>query len=300
MKTVKFEGVESYEMTPTLLSTWTSIIKGEDYAKMRRRIASGLESDDHVYHPNYVTPTLKDYRAMRWAHLDIDDDGTSDALDIHFRFDVKDRKSTNSLKPKNIRGDVGAINGDTVRDAVLDLNVSTHYNALMSEDYGIAHQFISGGFIEAAAGEPLVQFINGENSDGESLVQVVVDKRLAGASREALAALVHYEAVMFLADEDWVDLSETDRKLMGLVFAAARLGCDGKARSNDQKVWRSLLDATNLPSIPFSGIAAKLDAEYGDYTGNMKHVAYLKSVLSQSAKSKLRRSDVGRTGQAVA
>ena len=56
---------------------------------------------------------------------------------------------------------------------------------------------------------------------------------------------------MFLADEDWVDLSETDRKLMGLVFAAARLGCDGKARSNDQKVWRSLLDATNLPSIPF-------------------------------------------------
>ena len=24
----KFEGVESYEMTPTLLSTWTSIIKG--------------------------------------------------------------------------------------------------------------------------------------------------------------------------------------------------------------------------------------------------------------------------------
>ena len=296
----KFEGVESYEMTPTLLSTWTSIIKGEDYTKMRRRIASGLESDDHVYHPNYVTPTLKDYRAMRWAHLDIDDDGTSDALDIHFRFDVKDRKSTNSLKPKNVRSDVGAINGDTVRDAVLDLNVSTHYNALMSEDYGIAHQFISGGFIEAAAGEPLVQFINGENSDGESLVQVVVDKRLAGASREALAALVHYEAVMFLADEDWVDLSETDRKLMGLVFAAARLGCDGKARSNDQKVWRSLLDATNLPSIPFSGIAAKLDAEYGDYTGNMKHVAYLKSELSQSAKSKLRRSDVGRTGQAVA
>ena len=63
----KFEGVESYEMTPTLLSTWTSIIKGEDYTKMRRRIASGLESDDHVYHPNYVTPTLKDYRAMRWA-----------------------------------------------------------------------------------------------------------------------------------------------------------------------------------------------------------------------------------------
>ena len=77
---------------------------------------------------------------MRWAHLDIDDDGTSDALDIHFRFDVKDRKSTNSLKPKNVRSDVGAINGDTVRDAVLDLNVSTHYNALKSEDYGIAHR----------------------------------------------------------------------------------------------------------------------------------------------------------------
>lgn len=295
----KFKGVESYEMTPTLLSTWTSIIKGEDYSKMRRRIAAGLESDDHVYHPNYVTPTLKDYREMRWAHLDIDDDGSSDALDIHYRFDVKERKTSNSLKPKNIRADVGALNGDTVRDAVLDLNVSTHYNALMSEDYGIAHQFISGGFIEAADGEPLVQFINGENTDGQSLVQVVVDKRLAGASREALAALVHYEAVMFLADEDWVDLSETDRKLMGLVFAAARLGCDGKARSNDQKVWRSLLDAVNLPSIPFSGLAAKLDAESGDYTGNMKHVAYLKSVISTSAKAKLRKSDVGRTGQAI-
>ena len=258
-------------------------------------------STNGEYEDSHTKEEIHDFLINNdFKHLDIDDDGTSDALDIHFRFDVKDRKSTNSLKPRNIRRDVGAINGDTVRDAVLDLNVSTHYNALMSEDYGIAHQFISGGFIEAAAGEPLVQFINGENSDGESLVQVVVDKRLAGASREALAALVHYEAVMFLADEDWVDLSETDRKLMGLVFAAARLGCDGKARSNDQKVWRSLLDATNLQSIPFSGIAAKLDAEYGDYTGNMKHVAYLKSVLSQSAKSKLRRSDVGRTGQAVA
>ena len=69
-----------------------------------------------------------------------------------------------------------------------------------------------------------------------------------------------------LADEDWVDLSETDRKLMGLVFAAARLGCMVKPAATTKKVWRSLLDATNLPSIPFSGIAAKLDAEYGDYT----------------------------------
>ena len=296
----KFKGVESFEMTPTLLSTWTSIIQGEDYSKMRRRIASGLESDDHVYHPNYVTPTLKDYREMRWAHLDIDDDGTSDALDIHYRFDIRDRKTSNSLKPKNVRGDIGALNGDTVRDAVLDLNVSTHYNSLMSEDYGIAHQFISGGFFDAEAGEPLVQFINGENTDGQSLVQVVVDKRLAGASREALAALVHYEAVMFLADEKWVDLSEVDRKLMGLVFAAARLGCDGKAKGNDQKVWKSLLDAANLPSVPFNGLAAKLNAESSDYTGNMKHVAYLKAELSASAKAKLKRSDVGRTGQAVA
>ena len=237
---------------------------------------------------------------MRWAHLDIDDDGTSDALDIHYRFDIKERKTSNSLKPKNVRGDVGALNGDTVRDAVLDLNVSTHYNSLMSEDYGIAHQFISGGFFEAEAGEPLVQFINGENTDGQSLVQVVVDKRLAGASREALAALVHYEAVMFLADEKWVDLSEVDRKLMGLVFAAARLGCDGKAKGNDQKVWKSLLDAANLPSVPFNGLAAKLNAESSDYTGNMKHVAYLKAELSASAKAKLKRSDVGRTGQAVA
>ena len=191
----QFEGVESYEMTLTSFHL-TSIIKGEDYAKMRRRIASGLESDDHVYPPQLRNTYPQRLPSDALAHLDIDDDGVSDALDIHFRFDVKDRKSTNSLKPKNIRGDVGAITGDTVRDAVLDLNVSTHYNALMSEDYGIAHQFISGGFIEAVAGEPLVQFINGENSDGESLVQVVVDKRLAGASREALAALVHYEAVM--------------------------------------------------------------------------------------------------------
>lgn len=295
-----FKGVRSFEMTPTLLSTWTSIIKGEDYSKMRKRIASGIDGDDHVYHPNYVTPTMKDYREMRWAHLDIDDDGTADALDIHYRFDVKERKTSNSLKPKDIRGEVGAINGDTVRDAVLDLNVSTHYNALMSEDYGIAHQFVSGGFFEAEAGEPLVQFVNGNNTDGNSLVQVIVDKRLASASREALAALVHYEAVMFLGDEEWVDLSETDRKLMGLVFAAARLGCDGKPQSNDRKVWKTLLDAANLPSIPFNGLAAKLNAENSDYTGNMKHVAYLKSELSASAKAKLKRSDVGRVRQAVA
>lgn len=290
-----FEGVESYEMTPTLLSTWTSIIKGEDYSRLRKRIAAGLESDDHVYHPNYVTPTLQDYREMRWAHLDIDDDGTSDALDIHYRLDLSNRRKTTSLKLKDIRSDVGALNGDSVRDAVLDLNVSTHYNSLMSDDYGIAHQFIAGGFFEASADEPLVRFVNGDNSDGTSLVQVQVDKRLAGASREAIAALVHYEAVMFLADEDWVELSETDRKVMGLVFAASRLVCDGKGKSNDRRVWRSLLDAVNLPSVPLAGIAKKLNDEQSDYTGNLGHVSYLKGAMSASARSKLRQQSVGRS-----
>ena len=36
----------------------------------------------HVYDTNYISGNLKDYRNIRWAHMDGDDDGVADAIDL--------------------------------------------------------------------------------------------------------------------------------------------------------------------------------------------------------------------------
>ena len=53
---------------------------------MRSRAKRGMFEGMHVYDTNYISGNLKDYRNIRWAHMDGDDDGVADAIDLHFRF----------------------------------------------------------------------------------------------------------------------------------------------------------------------------------------------------------------------
>lgn len=296
-----FKGVSESEMQPALFALWEGLSREEDYGSIRNRVKRELDPDNHHYETNYVFGTLKDYRDIRWAHMDGDDDGVADALDIHYRFGTVNPLQSVSLTLKP-RSDVEKLNGDTVRDAALDVNVSTHYNALTTGYVGAAHGFTSGGFFDGSDSQELVRFVEVKNTDGKDITSIQVNSGLAHASRETLGALVHYEAMMQLVDSGVLpEMKEDEQKLMALVFAASRLGCDGKKYDNDSRVWKKLLGALNLPtSMPFKPLADRLAREHNDYCGNMAMVRGYKKHLSAAHKKALKDPSKGRGTNNVA
>lgn len=291
-----FKGVSESEMQPALFAIWEGLSREEEYGPIRNRVKRGMDADSHVYETNYILGTQKDYRDIRWAHMDGDDDGVADALDIHYRFNLTNPRKSVSLKLKP-RKDVGSLNGDTVRDAALDLNVSTHYNALTNGYVGSTHPYTSGGFFDGNDSKELVRFVDVKNTNGKDLISVQFNSGLAHASRETLGALAHYEAILNLVDAGHVPgMKEDEKKLMALVFAASRLGNDAKNSRTDARIWKQLLKATNLPTnLPYKPLAARLAREQSDYTGNMAMVRGYRRHLSASQKKALKDPNVGRT-----
>jgi len=292
-----FKGISESEMQPTMFSIWEGLSREEGYGSIRNRVKKGLDRDLHHYETNYVFGTLKDYRDIRWAHMDGDNDGVADVLDIHYRFGTTNPRKSVSLKLKP-RSDASSLNGDTVRDAALDLNVSTHYNALTTGYEGTQHGFTSGGFFDGGDSKELLRLVDVKNANGEDLVSIQVNSGLAHTSRETLGALVHYEAMMHLLNSGLLpEMKEDEQKLMSLVFAASRLGCDGKNYSNDSRIWKKLLAAVNLPtSMPFKPLADRLAKEHNDYCGNMAIVRGYKRHLSAAHKKALRDPAKGHSG----
>ena len=266
-----FYGIGNSEMQPGLFAVLESLTRGEDYSEMRSRAKRGMFEGMHVYDTNYISGNLKDYRNIRWAHMDGDDDGVADAIDLHFRFGSVDPRSTKSLKLIHDM-DVATLNGDKVRDAALDLNVCTHYHGLMEGNEWAEHVFTSGGYFEDYSGEELVRFETVKGPNGKDFVSVSINAGLAHASRETLGALVHYEAIHFLMDDGRIEeTTAEERELLALVFAAARLGSDANKLRGDRVIWRELLKRAELPTdIPLDGLAKRLLEEKGDFCGNLK------------------------------
>src|SRR5262249_6118123 len=136
------------------------------------------------------------------------------------------------------------------------------------------------------------------NHDGKKMVEVSFNSGLAHASREALEALTQYSAIVQLADKGEINgLSEVDRKLMALTFAAFRLNYDGQGRLNDQRIWKLLLETMRLPwDMPYGALASLLDGEHHDYSGNMDIVNKYKATLSPAIIKALEAKTVGRPG----
>jgi hypothetical protein len=297
----RFKGIDTSEMQPVIFQIWEGLSREENYGKMRSRVKGVLNSDDHPYNPNYIFGTEKDYRDVRWAHLDGDDDGVADALDLHYRFGLKDPRKSVNFKLKH-KYDANEINGDTVRDAALDLNVSTHYNAFTHYNDAVVHNFTSGGFFDGKGSDELVRFESNRNTNGKKIIEVKVNSGLGHTSREALGALVHYEAMLNMADADVFDesMDESEKKLNALVFAAARLICDGGNNKNDKRIWKAMVKALGFPaSMPYTALAARLNKEQHDYTGNAAIARFYKRQLSASQKRALADPTVGRVGTSV-
>ena len=294
-----FKGIAESEMKDSMFALWESLSREENYAQIKNRIKKVIPEEDHVIHPNYVFHDLKSYKEVRWAHQDIDDDGVADALDIHYRFDLVNPHKSLSYKLKP-RSNYGKLNGDTVRDAVLDLNVSTHYNGLLSEDHQIVHNFMHGGFFDGKDSKELVRFVDVTNTDGITYTSVQVNSGLSHTSREALGALVHYYGMVELVDRGVIkgDFNEKDRKLLGLVFAAARLTFDQNEYKTDERTWKKMLKALELPaSIPYEPLVIRLGKEKKDYSGNATIMRSYKKNLSAETLKELNKPTVGRPGK---
>jgi hypothetical protein len=293
-----FEGVRDSEGTRALLAAFESLSREENYGQMRKRVADEIYSYAHMRNPNVVFPTIEDYREVRWMHLDGDDDGRMDADDLLFSFGLT-KAARDPSKEFALRdnGAIDALNGDAVKNAALDLNVASHYNAT-TEGSAIQHKFQGAGWFESSSAADLVRFTPGFNHDGKPVFELSVNAGLAHASREAIAALVQYSSIVQLADQGKLPgLDETQRKLMGLTFAAFRLNSDGQSRSNDQRIWSQLLQVLRLPAdMPYGALASALDAEHSDYAGNMKMVHAYRAQLSAATLDKLKVKDVGRPG----
>ena len=296
----KFDGVTNSEGMESLMALFESLSLGEDYEKTRSRVNSEIYSYSHERNPNVVFPTLKDYREVRWMHLDGDNDGRMDANDVLYQAGLKKatRDLGNEFELKN-SGPYDELDGDALKNAVLDINVATHYNSETSDNWDdIEHKFLGNGYFDGSKSTELMKFKAGTNHDGKPTFNVTFNSRLAHTSREAVEALTAYEGMMWLADSKKVNgLDEVDRKLMGLTFATFALNYDGQGRSNDQRIWKQLLQVLRLPSdLPYGPLASLVDGEHHDYAGNMDIVKKYKSYLSDESKEALKAKQVGRPG----
>ena len=293
-----FEGVRESEGMKTLMAVFESLARGEDYEKMRTRVSNEIYNFQHMRNPNVIFPTYGDYREVRWMHLDGDGDGRMDANDLLYQFGLK-KLTFDPNKEFNLKdnGAIDELSGESPKNAILDLNVATHYNTT-TEGSKIEHNFSSAGWFTSSSPAELVRFQQATNHDGKKMVEVSFNSGLAHASREALEALTQYSAIVQLADQGQIGgLNEVDRKLMGLTFAAFRLNYDGQGRQNDQRIWKQLLETLRLPwDMPYGALTALLDAEHHDYSGNLSIVQKYKAQLSPEVLKALEAKSVGRPG----
>lgn len=300
------DGVPSSEGQDILIQTLSSLTNGENYTKMHERFTSVIDSWQHMESPNTHTPIFPNYEKVLNFHLDADGDGVMDARDIHFHCQLTSVKPDLAhefqLKPlaDGLRSDL--VKGTSALNAVLDLNVATHYQGSIHNNDEITHKFVADGFFDGEGQKDMVRF-SFEEVGQYPRILVQYNSQLAHTTREALEALTMYQSMMMLADrgddrskEPAVrGVGEVDRKLMALAFAVFRLNYDGKGSADDARIWKQLLEAARLPAdLPLGALESLIDAEHNDYSGNLEIVHQYKAQLPASVVSQLEKKDVGR------
>jgi hypothetical protein len=298
-----FEGVTNSEGMEALMALFEGLSKEEGYEPIRTRVNEAISSYAHERNPNLVFPTLEDYREVRWNHLDGDADGRMDSNDVLYQFGLK-KALADPNHEFQLRDD-GAfdeLNGNALKDAVLDLNVATHYNgAIGSSNDAVIHKFLGNGYFDGKDSRELIHFEDGTNpEDGSSAIRVSFNSGLAHTGREALEALTQYLSMLYLSDKGKVSgLGETDKKLVALCFAAFRINFTGQDRMNDAKIWRQLLEVLRLPSdLPWGAMSNLINSEEHDYSGSLAMANRYKQSLSASSITALASPSVGRPGDA--
>lgn len=306
-KVVVQEGVPRSEGQDILIELLTGLTAGEKYDRIHERFENVIPRWQHPEAPNTHTPIFPNYEKVLNFHLDADGDGVMDARDIHYHCQLStvtpDLQNELKLKPlpEGLRADL--VKGTAALNAVLDLNVATHYHGNLHNEEGIVHKFVADGFFDGEGQKDLMRFYFDEVSAGTRGILIQYNSQLAHTTREALEALTMYQSMMMLADRGEVrglepaveGLSEVDRKLMALCFSVFRLNYDGQSNSSDERIWKQLLEAARLPpTLSYRTLQGILDPEAHDYSGNIAMVNAYKQTLSAEVLRELEKRDVGR------
>lgn len=298
-----FEGVTRSEDMEALVAMWKGLVAGDDYEQMEKRVSQAMDQFYWIDHSgvdlNYVFPTLATHKNVRWLHLDGDDDGVMDANDVFFQFGLKRAQSQSEKEFQLVNNGHHAdeLEGSSLKNAVLDLNVATHYNSQTSSNAQVEHKFMANGYFDADESSALIRFKPSTNPfNNKPIFEVQYNANLAHASRSALEALTAYAAVVELTDAGKISgLNEANRKLMGLAMVTFALSNDDQSRFNDQRLWTQLLKAMDLPSdLPYGPMETLIDAEKHDYSGNLTIVNKYREQLSPAQVAALGNSQVGR------
>jgi subtilisin-like proprotein convertase family protein/tellurite resistance protein len=239
---------------------------------------------------NYISPVHTD---IRRKVLDTDHDGQADYLDKLVNFDtVKVNEDTareftaidSTHPPEKLDGTVPHL-------AAMALNTATGYNT-HTQGYK-KQQIIGDGYFTPAAGDADIVRFERTDVDGLPTLKMKVNAQYAHMSVEALRAIAHYAFIQ----ESETRLSDADRKLMGLVFAAFSINYDEAWSSRDNQIWKGLLDHFNLPSdLPLGELKRLLDDEHHDYSGNTTHISSWKQHISAASLDALTKPEVGVPG----
>ena len=293
-----FDGVRDSEGMRALMAMFDGLSKEHNYEQMRTAVSREIYSWQHSRNPNIVFPTAKDYQEVRWMHLDGDADGKMDTADVFFQFDlakVAHKPATEFVWQDN--GPAHLLDGSAVKNAILDLNVATHYNSSTHGRSQFQHNFVANGYFDGTPSDPPIRFHKAKvGHTNKQMIFATVNSGLAHTSREALSALTQYQSILHGNDEGLIStLSETDSKLLALSFAGFRLNYDSKSRSNDQRVWAQMLGTLNLPlDLPYGPMAHLLDEEHHDYAGSLKIVEEYKKSIPQASLDALADKEIGR------
>jgi hypothetical protein len=297
-----FEGVRDSEDMGALVELLKGIILGETAKQIGDRFKRVIAAYRHAEPPNYQAGSIDDWMRVMLGHVDFDNDGRGESKDIHFdvglRTVTRDPSRELELKTHDVPYD--DLDGRVIFQAVPHLNTSTHYNTFMERNQSVLHKFVSGGFFDGRNAKALIRLVPGEMIDGRQAIQVQFNSFLAHMGWQGSEALTQYGAFLKSCDDGLIrGLDGEDRIIGALMLAAFRLtNGSNEVGERDSEIWKQLLEAAGLPTnLPYDQMAALIDGEHHDYSGNRRIIDEYKEILRADypdALAALRQPNAGR------
>ncbi len=198
---------------------YAMIARRDDYASVRKGLVAGVMDQPPS---NYLLPD--DLRQVGFH--DDDEDGRLDQtpLRVDRFFDPAKRparKGEISFRPAPISEDPESIPGAKVTHAVGYANTAFYYfseeNPAAPLSHARADTFVPAGWFTGDAREP-VRFVE-TRRDGKTYLEISVNSKFAGKSRDVITALVLYETQLYFAKKQ--GHVDADDKLRGLLLVGS-------------------------------------------------------------------------------
>jgi hypothetical protein len=234
---------------------------------------------------NYISPIHTD---IRRKVLDADHDGQADYLDKFANLDTfkVQTDTAREFQPVAPTRPAEVLDGTVTHLAAQALNTATGYNNV-TQDYK-KQNILGNGYFDPKPGEKAIVKFERTQVEGQTTLLMTVNAHYAHMSVESLRAVAAYEFIQQIAKDE--NLTGADAKLMGLTFSAFSILYDESRWGRDEVIWNNLLTTLGLPTeLSMDPIAALLNDEHHDYSGNTTHVQKWKQQLPPTVVAALNR-----------